>query len=112
MSRIHRWVGVCGTFSRSPPGRAALVRPPVASALDVIARVLAEVGRADDKDLQTLGTGLVASPYSGRDAHRVPLRQLDDLVVELHPAAPAHDHVHLLLPPVRMAVRKAVAGRD
>jgi hypothetical protein len=38
--------------------------------------------------------------------------QLDDLVVELHPPAPAQDHVHLLLLPVRMAVRKAIAGRD
>src|SRR5262249_29994629 len=38
--------------------------------------------------------------------------ELDDLVVDLHPPAPAHDHVHLLLRLVRVAVRKAIAGRD
>src|SRR5215208_4648068 len=90
----------------------ALVSPPVALALDVFARSLAEVGRADDEDLKALRPRLVASPRTGRDAHRVPLLELDDLVVELHPPAPAQDHVHLLLLPVRVAVRKATAGRD
>src|SRR5918995_1340699 len=90
----------------------ALVSPPVAPALDVFARSLAEIGRADDEDLEPLRPRLVASPRTWRDTHRVPLLELDDLVVELHPPAPAHDHVHLLLPPVRVAVRKAIAGRD
>src|SRR5881398_3059814 len=90
----------------------ALVSPPVALALDVFARSLAEIGRADDNDLESLRPGLVASPGTGRDAHRVPLLDLDDLVVELHPPAPAHDHVHLLLPDVRVAVREPVVGRD
>src|SRR2546425_9800640 len=90
----------------------ALVSPPVALAIDVFARSLAEIGRADDDDLKPVRPGLVASPRTGRDAHRVPLLELDDLVVELHPPAPAHDHVHLLLPFVRVAVRKAIAGRD
>src|SRR5437763_10392665 len=90
----------------------ALVSPPVALALDIFARSLAEIGRADDEDLEALRPGLVASPRTGRDAHRVPLLELDDLVVELHPPAPAQDHVHLLLLPVRVAVRKAIAGRD
>src|SRR5918995_435701 len=90
----------------------ALVSPPVALALDVFARSVAETGRADDNDLEAYRPGLVASPRTGRDAHRVPLLELDDLVVELHPPAPAQDHVHLLLLPVRMAVRKAIAGRD
>src|SRR3954469_16630496 len=90
----------------------ALVSPPVALALDVFARSLAEIGRADDDDLETLRPGLVASPRTGRDTHRVPFRELDDLVVDLHPAGPAQDHVHLLLLPVRVAVRKAIAGRD
>src|SRR5436189_520674 len=90
----------------------ALVTPPVALAVDVFARILAEIGRADDEDLEALRPGLVASPRTGRDAHRVPFLELDDLVVELHPPAPAQDHVHLLLPPVGMAVRKAIAGRD
>src|SRR5712691_11786812 len=79
----------------------ALVSPPVALALDVFARSLAEVGRADDDDLEAPRPGLVASPRTGRDAHRVPLLELDDLVVELHPPAPAQDHVHLLLLLVR-----------
>src|SRR3954449_1447505 len=90
----------------------ALVSPPVALALDVFAPSLAEIGRADDEDLEALRPGLVAAPRTGRDAHRVPLLERDDLVVELHPPAPAHDHEHLLLRPVRVAVRKAIAGRD
>src|ERR671911_2509315 len=90
----------------------ALVSPPLALALDVFARSLAEIGRADDDDLEAPGPGLVASPRTGRDAHRVPRLELDDLVVELHPPAPAQNHVHLLLLPVRVAVRKAIAGRD
>src|SRR5438105_5015375 len=90
----------------------ALVIPPVALALDVFTRSLAEVGRADDDDLEALGPRFVASPRTGRDADGVPLLELDDLVVELHPPAPAQDHVHLLLLLVRVAVRKAIAGRD
>src|SRR6266513_2786673 len=90
----------------------ALVSPPVAPALDVFARSLAEVGRADDEDLEAPRPGLVASPRTGRGAHRVPLLELDDLVVELHPPAPAQDHVHLLRLLVRVAVRQAIAGRD
>src|SRR5436190_14423192 len=90
----------------------ALVSPPVALAIDVFARSLAEIGRADDEDLEALRPGLVASPRTGRDAHRVPFLELDDLVVDLHPAAPAQDHIHLLLLLVRVAVRKAIAGRD
>src|SRR4029079_11444083 len=76
------------------------------------ARILAEIGGAEDEDLEALRPGLVASPCTGRDAHRVPFLELDDLVPQLHPPAPADDHVHLLLFPVRVAVRKAIAGRD
>src|SRR5256714_1719063 len=90
----------------------ALVIPPVALAIDVFARGLAEIGRADDEDLEALRPGLVASPRTGRDPHRVPFLELDDLVVDLHPPAPAQDHVHLLLLHVRVAVRKAIAGRN
>src|SRR4029079_18821095 len=79
--------------------------------LDVVTRSLAEIGSANNEDLEALGPGLVASPRTGRDAYRVPLLELDDLVVELHPPAPAQDHVHLLLRLVRVAVRKAIAGR-
>src|SRR5881397_2382233 len=97
---------------RSNVRTTPLVRPPVALTIDVFARILAEVGRADDEDLEALWPGLVASPRTGRDAHRVPFLERDDLVVELHPPAPAQDHVHLLLRLVRVAVRKAIAGRD
>src|SRR5215213_11371371 len=90
----------------------ALVSPPVALALDVFARSLAQIRRADDDDLEACRPGLVASPCTGRDAHRVPFLELDDLVVELHPPAAAQDHVHLLLLPVRVAVRKPITGRD
>src|SRR5438094_6630263 len=90
----------------------ALVSPPIALAIDVFARSVAEIGRADDEDLEALRPGLVASPRTGRDAHRVPFFELDDLVVDFHPPAPAQDHVHLLLLLVRVAVRKPIAGRD
>src|ERR1700709_330892 len=90
----------------------ALVSPPVALAIDVFARSLAEIGRADDEDLEALRPGLVASPRTGRDAHRIPFPELDDLVVELHPAATAQDHVNLLLLLVRVAVGKAIVGWD
>ena len=56
--------------------------------------------------------GLVASPRTRRDAHRVPLIDRDDLVVDLYAPAPTDYHVHLLLCPVRMAVGKPIASRD
>src|SRR3954468_23455661 len=93
-------------------GVLLLVRPPVALPLDVVAASLAETGRADDDDHEALRPRLVAAPRPGRNAYRVPLLELDDLVVELHPPAPAHDDVHLLLRLVRMAVRKAISGRN
>ena len=73
---------------------------------------LPEIGRPDDDYLESLRPSLVASPRTGRDAHRVPFLELDDLVVELHPTTPAHDDVHLFLLLVCVAVRKAIAGRD
>src|SRR3977135_2102045 len=91
---------------------SALASPPVALALHVFARILAKIGRADDEDLEALRSGLVASPRTGRDAHRVPFLEFADLVVELHPPAPAQDQVHLLLLLVRVAVRKAIVRRD
>src|SRR3954452_13627715 len=126
MARKLRAAGAAFHGVRRPPSRSfdvvdrsvrgvtrpPLVSPPVAPALDVLPRRLTEVGRADDDDLEALRPGLVASPRAGRDAQRVPLPELDDLVVQLHPPAPAQDHVHLLLPSVRVAVRKAIAGRD
>src|SRR3954447_26331918 len=100
------------SFSRFIFTYLALVSPPVALTIDVFARSLAEVGRADDEDLEALWPCLVASPGAGREPDRVPSLELDDLVVDLHPPAPAQDHVHLLLLRVRVAVRKAIAGRD
>src|SRR5213595_3800917 len=100
------------SFSRFTFTYLALVSPPVALAIDVFAPSPAEIGRADDEDLEAVRPGLVASPRSGGDAHRVPFLELDDLVVDLHPPAPAHDHVHLLLLLVRVAIRKAISGRD
>src|SRR4051794_37376118 len=97
---------------RTRAGRSALVSPPVALTLHVFARILAEIGRTEDEDLEALRPAHVASPRAGRDAHHVPLLDLDDLVVELHPPAPAHDDVQLLLRLVRVAVREAIAGRD
>src|SRR5207244_640342 len=97
---------------RSNVRTTPLVSPPVALTIDVFARIIAEIGRADDEDLEALWPGLVASPRTGRYAHRVPLLELDELVVDLHPPAPAQDDVHLLLRLVRVAVRKAIAGWD
>src|SRR5258706_14966182 len=88
------------------------VSPPVALTLHVFARILAEIGRTEDEDLEALRPGLVASPRAGRDAHHVPLLDLDDLVVELHPPAPAHDHVDILLLLMRVAEREPIVGRD
>src|SRR6476619_6936356 len=99
-------------LERDLPGQLRLISPPVALAIDVFSRILAEVGRADDEDLQALGPGLVAPPRTRRNPNRVPFLELDDLVVDLHAPAPAHDDVHLLLFHVRVAVRKAIPGRD
>src|SRR5215216_2772940 len=104
---------VCVATQRQSNVRTTrLVRPPVALTIDIFARILAEIGRADDEELEALGPGLVASPCAWWDAHRIPFLELDDLVVDFHPPAPAQDHVHLLLLHVRVAVRKAIAGRD
>src|SRR5213595_2900213 len=100
------------SFSRFTFTYLALVSPPIALAIDVFARSLAEIGRADDEHLEALRPGLIAPPRAGRDAHRVPFLELDDLVVEFHPPTPAEDHVHLLLRLVCVAVRKAIAGRN
>src|SRR5512133_3504311 len=89
---------------RSNVRTTPLVSPPVALTIDVFARILAEVGRADDEHLEALWPRLVASPRAGRNPHRVPFFELDDLVVDLQPTAPAHDHVHLLLRHVRVTV--------
>src|SRR3954451_13354184 len=90
----------------------ALVDPPVALSLDVVARILPEMGRAYHDDLETIRPRLVPAPCTGRHAHHVPLFELDELVVELHPPGPTDDHIDLLLLLMRVAVRKAITGRD
>ena len=47
------------------------------------------LGAADGDDVEPVGTGLERAHDLGRDAHDVPLAQLEDLVVEQHPAEPA-----------------------
>src|SRR5438270_8963124 len=101
-----------GRIRRDPSTERRSVSPPVSLTLHVFPRVLAEVGRAEDEDLEALRPGLVPPPCTRRNAHDVPLLDLDDLVVEPHPPAPAHDHEHLLLLLVRVAVREPVVGRD
>src|SRR6185437_5397587 len=59
--------------SHQVPG---LVSPPVARALDVIARSVTEIGRADHKELEPLRPGLVAAPRLRWDAYRIPLFEL------------------------------------
>src|SRR4051812_27179281 len=71
----------------------ALVSPPVALTVHVFARIPAEIGRTEDEDLEAPRPALIPSPHAGRDASHAPLLALDNLVVELHPPAPAHDHV-------------------
>src|SRR5260370_13537518 len=98
--------------ARAAQRQRRLVNPPVSLPLHVFTRIAAEVGRAEHEDLEALRTGLVPSPCARRNAHDVPLLELDDLVVELHPPVPAHYHEHLLLLLVRVAVREPVVGRD
>src|SRR3954447_21351355 len=68
-------------LSTTAPGATPLVGPPAALPVHVSARVLTEVGRADDEDLEALWPSFVSSPRAGRHTHRVPLFELDDLVV-------------------------------
>jgi len=89
-----------------------LVGPPVALAANVFANILAEIGRADDDDLEALRAGFIASPRASCDSHRVPLFDLDDLVVDLYPPAAAHDQVDLFLALVCMPEGEAIPGRD
>src|SRR5262249_22025637 len=100
------------TLSHRPSEAYLRIEPPAAPAVDVLARVITEIGGADHENLETVGPGLVAPPGTGRDAHRVPLTELDDLVVELHSPAAPHHHVHLLLRLVAVTVGKAAAGRN
>src|SRR2546421_9893922 len=69
---------------RSNVQTTPLVSPPAALAIHIVARILAEVGRADDEDLEALSPGLVTSPRAARQPHRGPFRCLDDPLLGLH----------------------------
>src|SRR5688572_8209798 len=78
----------------APARTSDLLRPEVAEHLRVL---VLGVGGADRQQLDAFRAGLDAAGGRPRHAHGVPLRELDDLVLELHPPA-ARDHdVDLLL---------------
>src|SRR3954447_8977717 len=83
--RDRRGAASGARHSSRPPAHRDLVSPPVALTVDVVARVLAQIRRAEDEHLEARRSGLVAAPGPRRDAHGVPLLDLHDLVVELHP---------------------------
>src|SRR5262245_65752487 len=90
---------------RAPAGRCEfsifdLLSPPALLQLGI-----AETGgrSAEGEDLGALGAGLEVPHRVLGDADGVPLTQLDNVVVELQPAAAADDHVELLLRPVLVA---------
>src|SRR4029077_3097408 len=84
------------------------VSPPAAPTFHVCARIVSEIRRTEDEDLEAVRPALVGSPHGGGDEHHVQLLDVDDLVVELHAPAPAHDHIHLLLRLVRVTEGKAI----
>jgi hypothetical protein len=64
-------------FSRFILNYPALVSPPVALAIDVFARSLAEIGRADDEDFEALrATNVAERDDLVRQAARVRAGQL------------------------------------
>ncbi len=90
----------------------ALVGPPTPLAVDVDARVVAEIRCAEHEELETIRPCFEAAPHAGRHAYCVPLRDVDDVVVELHPAAAADEDENFLLDRVRVADREPVTGRQ
>ena len=65
------------------------------------------LGPTDRDDLQPLGPRLERAHNLRRDAHDIPVVELDHLIIEQHPPRPADDHVRLLL--LAMAVRHRAA---
>src|SRR5205823_10076793 len=97
-----------GGATRRIFSRVELVAPPARGHLGV-ARV---VPRAEGDELDPVRTGLDVSHRVLVDPDRVPLRQVDDLVLDLDPARAADDDVDLLLPHVLVTERHAEAGRE
>src|SRR3954463_10700059 len=80
-------------------GRRRLVAPPALLEVRVAG---AGVRRAERDELRAVGACLDPAHRLLRDADRVPLLQVDDLVVELHPCRAADEDEDLLLLVVRM----------
>src|SRR3954464_7386497 len=68
---------------------------------------VALVARPEGEELQPVVAGLEGARDSGRDADRVQRRDVAHVVVELDPAAAAHDDIDLL--GVLMAMGEALA---
>src|SRR4051794_22117960 len=83
------------------------LRPAIGHQLTVAALGL---GAADGDHLQPVGTGLESAHDMRRDAHDVPLAQLDRLVVEPDPSRTAEHHIGLLLHPVAVPAGGTAAG--
>src|SRR6185437_6437541 len=106
-----------GTLSRRPaigvslasPRSLTSVAPPALLDLRV---PRAGVWRTDRDQLDAFGAGLEPTRRLLRDAYRIPLLQLDDLVLELDPHAPVDDEVDLLLGLVPVAERNPEVRRQ
>ncbi len=68
--------------------------------------------RAEGEELESFGSRLEAPHRLGGDPNRIPLRKLEDVVVELHATAPRNDDVRLLLLAVAVAERLTDIGRE
>src|SRR5438445_217412 len=79
---------------RRPSLSCPLVGPPVLLDLGVAG---AGTRRADREQLEPVGPGLEGARRVLRHAHRIPLAEVDDLVLELDPAAARENDVDLLL---------------
>src|SRR5947209_10623109 len=68
--------------------------------------------RAEDENLEPVGTGSEGPGHAWTDADGIERLQLDDLVVELDTAAAVEDDVDLLGGAVAMRKRLALIGFD
>src|SRR3954469_3377774 len=87
----------------------ASVAPPVGRHLGVL---VLRVGGAEGQQLGALGPCLQAAHHLARNPQRVPLAQLDDLVVELDARAAADHDVDLFLLAVPVPERDPETRRD
>src|SRR4051794_14968587 len=94
--------------SSDPWDGRTLLLPPARRHLRFV-RILAG---AEREVLEPVRACLEVPHRALRDADRVPLRELDDLVLDLDPAGAADDDVDLLLGLVLVAEGDAEAGRE